>query len=97
MKTKKSNNESQNRRKYDEDFKSSAIKMVEEGRSVSDVSRALGITENMLYRWKSTAGKTTGTAGETQTELERLRRQLRQVEQERDILKKALSIFSRTT
>lgn len=97
MKTEQNTNESPKRRRYDEDFKASALKMVEEGRSVSDVSRALGIPENMLYRWKSTVGKTNGSGDEIQLELERLKRQLRQVEQERDILKKALSIFSRTT
>lgn len=38
------------RRKYDPTFKEEALKMVENGRSVSEVSQALGIGENLLYR-----------------------------------------------
>lgn len=69
--------------------------MVQSGRSVSEVAQALGIGENLLYNWRSEA-KTTLTSAEkhTQAELEGLRKQVRQLEQERDILKKALSIFS---
>ncbi len=83
------------RRKYDEGFKREALKMIQLGRSVPEVAQALGIGENLLYKWRSES-KTSLSSEETSTqvELERLRKQLRQVEQERDILKKALSIFS---
>jgi transposase len=83
------------RRKYDEGFKTEALKMVESGRSVPQVAQALGIGENLLYKWRSQA-KTTLSNLElsSQAELEGLRKQVRQLEQERDILKKALSIFS---
>lgn len=83
------------RRKYDEGFKTEALKMVQSGRRVPEVAQALGIGENLLYKWRSEAKSRFGESEKAlQTELESLRRQLRQVEQERDILKKALSIFS---
>ena len=68
--------------------------MMRSGRSVMDVSRALGVNDNLLRKWKS-ADEPPLVASD-QAELERLLRYVRQLEMERDILKKALSIFSRT-
>ena len=85
----------QTHRKYDPQFRQEAIKQVENGRSVSSVAQALGISEALLYGWRKKAliQPTTGTAGSS--ELEALRKQVKQLETERDILKKALAIFSR--
>lgn len=95
------------RRKYDDDFKNEAVRLVTTGnRTVPDVARSLGISENLLYRWKGHTKPGGQQAGSAQHELdqlrEQLREQLRRTEQERDILKKAgppvrLSIFSRMT
>ena len=86
------------RRKYDEGFKTEALRMVTNGRSVPDVARSLGISENILYKWR-TEQKASYSPEESSrdAELEHLRKHLRQVEMERDILKKALAIFGRTT
>ncbi len=86
------------RRRYDSEFKENALKMIEDGRSVPSVSQALGVREGLLYSWKSKAKKkrVSGGKGEVE-EMKILRKRLREVEQERDILKKALSIFSRQT
>ena len=83
-----------NRRKYDEDFKRSALKMFDNGQSVRSVAQALGVAEGLLHRWKRVAKK---QRSPDQQEVSELRARLRQVEMERDILKKALSIFSRQT
>ncbi|MBK6933196.1 MAG: transposase [Saprospirales bacterium] len=86
------------RRKYDEGFKMEALRMVTNGRGVPDVARSLGISENILYKWRTEQKKGYSLEESTQdAELEQLRKQLRQVEMERDILKKALAIFGRTT
>ena len=88
----------QSYRKYDSDFKVEALKLVRSGRSVPDVARSLGIGENLLYKWRSE--DTAQQPKEVQqgiAELEVLRKQIRQLEQERDILKKALVIFSQKT
>ena len=85
------------RRQYDDQFKADAVRLVENGqRSVPDVARSLGISTNLLYRWRDLAQAGKGQLA-NQTELTQLREQLRRTEQERDILKKALSIFSRMT
>ena len=83
------------RRKYDADFKASAVQMILNGRGVMDVSRALGVSANLLRKWKSAENLPVEPAD--QAEIERLRRYVRQLEMEREVLKKALSIFSRTT
>ena len=45
-------------RKYDADFKREVIKMIESGRSVSDVSQSLGLGSNFIYVWlKRAKGK----------------------------------------
>lgn len=81
-------------RKYDDQFKLNALKMVDNGQSVRSVAQSLGVNENLLHKWKNARNAHHSTA---ETEVLELRAKLRQVEQERDILKKALSIFSRQT
>ncbi len=91
------------RRKYDADFKAEVLKMVASGKPVTEISQALGIGENIIYRWKSKQRQVSsqqGKAGQLTDvwqEVDQLREKLRQTELERDILKKALAIFSRAT
>lgn len=88
-------------RKYDAEFKRQALLMVESGQAVSSVARALGVCESVLHRWKREQnGKAPSNGGnnpDLEREVQELRSRLRQVEMERDILKKAVSIFSRQT
>lgn len=80
------------RRKYDEEFKLQALKMIDNGQSVRSVSQALGVSENLLHKWKqSKPARLTSLEEENVA----LKARLKQLEIERDILKKALSIFSR--
>ena len=91
------------RRKYDREFKVEAVKLVTGGgRGVVEVARNLGIHENLLYKWKEKytedmahafPGK--GRLKPAEEELRRMKRELADVTQERDILKKALAIFSK--
>ena len=80
------------RRKYDDVFKQQALQMLRLGQSVPAVAQSLGIGEGVLYKWKQAQ-----RPAAIDQELEQLRAKLRQVETERDILKKALSIFCRPT
>jgi transposase len=80
------------RRKYDEEFKQQAVAMVRNGQSVRSVAQALGISENILHQWKRAARDNQSSA---ELEVEKLRQWLKQVEMERDILKKALSMCVR--
>jgi len=79
-------------RKYDAQFKEEALKQIEHGQSVSSVARALGMSEALLYQWRQSAGSDGASE-----QVKELLKQLKQAELERDILKKALSIFSRPT
>ncbi|AFN73781.1 transposase IS3/IS911 family protein [Melioribacter roseus P3M-2] len=95
----------QTRRTYDKEFKLSAVKMVtEEGMSVAEVSRDLGISENSIHRWKkkyledkNNAFPGKGKLKPEDEEIRRLERELKRVKMERDILKKAISFFSKDT
>jgi transposase len=91
------------RRNYDKDFRISAVKLVlEEGKAVSDVATHLGIHPNILHRWKKeylndplNAFPGKGFLKPLEEENRRLRKALRDAEMERDILKKAVVIFSK--
>jgi len=84
------------RRSYDAEFKSNVLQMHGNGRSVPSLAESFGINENLIYRWKKESKKSVpGPEGAGIEEITQLRKQLREVEQERDILKKALGIFSR--
>jgi transposase len=93
----------QNRRQFDAEFKREAVRLsYEPGRTMASVARDLGINETNLWRWRKklvesgeSAFPGTGHVPADQEELRRLRRQLADVTEERDILKKALAVFSR--
>ena len=89
------------KKQFDQSFKMSAVKMVTEGgNKAAEVARSLGIHPNQLYNWKrkfSEQGDKAFPGKGNLTELAALRRKLRDVEMERDILKKAVGIFSKTT
>ena len=87
--------EKQKNRRYDSSFKKQALALVRDGRKVSSVAKSLGISTGVLYSWQKQSKLQESIQPEE--ELKILRKRLREVEQERDILKKALSIFSRKT
>ena len=88
-------------RKYDADFKKEVLKMIESGRSVTDLSQSLGIGSNLIYTWvkrsKSSSTDATSAASVLVLDEEKvaMQKRIRELEMERDILKKALGIFSR--
>lgn len=91
-------------RSYDADLKREAVRMVqEEGRRVRDVERSLGITFGLLKRWirdqrlrDDEAGVAfTPSPGAAPAErLKQLEKENERLRRERDILKKAVAIFS---
>jgi len=91
------------RQKYTKEFKLDALRLMEEShRPVAEIARELGLNKNVLYRWhhelvddakEAFAGN--GKLKDADSELLRLRRELETVTEERDILKKALAVFSR--
>jgi transposase len=91
------------RRTYSREFKVEAVRLLEtSGKSASQVERDLGIGKGNLWRWKRELAADSENAfpgqGRLTAEQERLRQLERENEvlrQERDILKKAVAIFSR--
>jgi len=81
-------------RKYDASFKSDAVSQLKSGRSAKELSQLLGVSESLLYKWKNESSG--GRNREQSEEIKRLRRKLKEIEEENEILKKALSIFSRS-
>jgi transposase len=91
------------RRKFTREFKLDAVRLIVEGeRTIADVSRSLGVRDGMLSRWKQefeadpkVAFRGQGRRTPQDEELERLRRKLEEVTEERDILKKAAAYFAK--
>lgn len=87
------------RRKFTNEFKLEAVKLAECGDTpVAQVARELGLNETVLRRWMGLFGKHAGPnhlTPEEHEELIRLRREVRRVSEERDILRKAVGIFSK--
>ncbi len=90
------------RRRYTEEFKREAVQLMEtSGKPIAELARDLGINDNNLYRWRGLYGSqaqanTHGDMAEMAAELKRLRREVEVLRAERDILKKAMSIVSRS-
>jgi transposase len=74
--------------------------MIELGRSVPDVAQSLGIGTNLIYQWikRSKTNKDSlenSSALSFDAEKAAMHKRIKDLEMERDILKKALGIFSR--
>lgn len=91
------------RRKYTKEFKLEAVQLVEsKGGNASEVARILGIRPNIVNRWVREFNEDSehafpglGKLKEPDEEIRKLRKELADTKMERDILKKALSIFSK--
>lgn len=90
------------RKTYSLEFKLRAVSLSEERGSVLHVAQELGIGKESLQQWKKLyrEGKLIqqkqSSSDVTRDELVRLRKELEEVKLERDILKKAVSIFSKS-
>ena len=90
-------------RTFTKEFKVEAVRLVKtSGKSISQVARELGIGDSTLHHWCQQLAEQgeqafPGSGHQTppEEELRRLKRELEVTRQERDILKKALAIFSR--
>lgn len=93
---------SKERRQYSREFKLKAVRMEENrkpGETQADVAEALGISVGLLVKWKKKYSETAEDAflkkDPLLLELERLHKENKSLQEDRDILKKALSIFGR--
>jgi transposase len=86
-------------KRYPDEFKIEAVKqVVEYGHSVADVASRLGVTTHSLYAWIKKFGPDStdyAAAAAEQAEIKRLKKELKRVTEERDILKKAAAYFAK--
>lgn len=94
------------RKKYSKEFKLDAISLAkEQGYSVAEAARSLGINENMLRRWikqhseddSGQAFRGNGKLTPEQEEIRKLKAQVKRLEMEKEILKKATVFFAKET
>ena len=91
------------RKRYSREFKIEAVKLVvEQGLTITQASQDLGIHANMLSRWKqqyyednSSSFPGNGKLKPQDDELQRLRKEVARLREERDILKKAAAFFAK--
>ena len=92
------------RRRFDLQFKLDAVRLMSEGgRTMAQLSEDLGVGLSQLRYWRRKYGKASAndngvpdpSSAPSAAEMEKLRRELALVKEEREILKKALAVFSR--
>jgi len=91
--------ETRKRREYTEDFKRDAVALVtEQGYKPSEAARSLGTRDHLIRRWKREFEEEASGAGldsDEREELNRLRKEVRMLRMEKEILKKASAYFAK--
>jgi transposase len=89
-------------KKYDKEFKLHTIQLVKEGKSVAQVAREIGLHENTVYRWmdefKQEGAQAFPGSGKLKPDdqaVRDLQKQLRDLKEENEILKKAMHYFAK--
>ena len=91
------------RRQFTDEFKAGAVRLVvDEGKTIAEVARELDLTPSSLALWVKHAradrdGGKSGLTTDERAELATLRKEVRVLRTERDILKKAAAFFAKET
>ena len=85
---------------YPLEFRREAVELLRfSGRSVAQIAKELGVSDQTLRDWRKRAdvdaGRAEGLTSDEKVELRELRRRVRTLEMERDVLKKAAAFFAR--
>jgi transposase len=92
--------EKRTRRKFTKEFKAETVALIRQsGKSIAEICRDMGLPESSVHRWLAhaeiDAGQRDGLTTTEREELSRLRRELRVVREERDVLAKAIAFFTK--
>ena len=95
----------QERRRFTREFKLNAVELSYSRKNIVELAYELKIRPELLYRWRAEFASSRGASfpgngnpklTEEQKEIARLKKELANMQMERDILKKAVSIFSKS-
>ncbi len=83
-------------KKYDEEYKKTIVNLYETGKSISELSREYGVSKSCVSDWIKKYGTIITSTGKktNNDEILKLKKELKQVQLENEILKKAVAIFS---
>ena len=90
------------KKQYENDFKVMIVELLKSGRSAKELSEEYNINSGVIRRWRREYESKSGDfskkreVSSEELELKLLKKELREVRMERDILKKAVSIFSKS-
>jgi len=93
------------RRKFDKEYKEMVVNLCQAGKEPKVVANEMGLDSSMVHRWlrehtkygaNSFKGNGNTVMTEAEAEIARLKKELKDVQLERDILKKAVGIFSKS-
>lgn len=87
------------RRTFDKEFKTTIVELIKNGKTVLEICKEYKLNESVVRRWKKEFKEESGSFKDEATlslekENRALKKQLKDAQEERDILKKAVSIFS---
>lgn len=90
------------RRHFDNEFKTTVVELLQAGKSVGELCEEYNLQSGMIRRWRREYDQKNGDLSKKreptaqELELKKLKKELRETKLERDILKKAVSIFSKS-
>jgi transposase len=88
-------------KRYSEEFRKDAVQLLQNRgvRTVPEIAASVGVSVSMLYRWRDVYGAQGGASAvasqNERDDIEKMRRRLRELEQENALLKKAAALFAR--
>lgn len=88
---------SNNRKRYNDDFKKMIVDLYQSGSSVKDLSSEYGVSDVTIYKWIKDLTPIEGTDGKeiTPKDVDAIQKENLRLKQELEILKKAMAIFAR--